>query len=207
MCRYSTEIYEAMININKGKTADKFDLTIEHFLYGEDEVLECTHKIILAIFKSRMVPDILKEGLLAPMYKNKGSILDIKNYRGIFVLPVLGKIIESILKNRITPDTNAHQSNLHRGLTKNCAPINAGFIMEEARREALDIGLLFITILLDAKSAFDVVVHHDMMRRLYHLRIQDRHWTLINSLHTNASSSVKFGGLVSEVFNIKQKVR
>jgi hypothetical protein len=46
---------------------------------------------------------MIKEGLLSPVFKNKGSRLDIKNYRGITVLPVFEKIVESILKNRVRP--------------------------------------------------------------------------------------------------------
>jgi hypothetical protein len=60
---------------------------------------------------------------------------------------------------------------------------------------------------LDAKSAFDVVVHKNLLKKLYHLGIQDKHWTLIKSLHTNASSAIKFNGLVLENFNILQGVR
>jgi hypothetical protein len=47
---------------------------------------------------------MIKEGLLSPVFKNKGSILDIKNYRGITLLPVFEKIVESILKNRVRPN-------------------------------------------------------------------------------------------------------
>jgi hypothetical protein len=60
--------------------------------------------------------------------------------------------------------------------------------LEEARREALDIGKLLTIILLD------VVVHKHLLKKLYHLGIQDKHWTLIKSLHTNASSAIKFKG-------------
>jgi hypothetical protein len=80
------------------------------------------------------------------------------------------------------------------GFTKNSAPLNAAFILEEARREALDIGKLLTIVLLDAKSAFDVVVHTNLLKKLYHLGIQDKHWNLIKSLHTNASSAIKFIG-------------
>lgn len=44
-------------------------LTIEHFVNGRDEVFNCTHKmILLAIFKSDMVADTPKGGLLASVY-------------------------------------------------------------------------------------------------------------------------------------------
>jgi glucan phosphoethanolaminetransferase (alkaline phosphatase superfamily) len=38
----------------------------------------------------------------------------------------------------------------------------------------------------------------------YHLGVQDKHWTLINSRHANASSAVKFNGLVSDIFETQQ---
>jgi hypothetical protein len=139
----------------------------------------------LAIFESGIVPDMIKEGLLSPVFKNKGSILDIKNYRRITVLPVFEKIVESILKNRVRPKCDKQQCSIQRGFTQNSAHINSSFILEESRREALDLEQLFIIISLDAKSAFGVVVHQSIMRRLYNLGVQDKHWTLINSLHTN----------------------
>ena len=62
-------------------------------------------------------------------------------------------------------------------------------------------------IFLDAKSAFDVVNHNHMMRRLYHMGVQDRHWILINDMHQNATSIVKWIGERSEPFEIHQGVR
>ena len=95
------ELNKASSSIKRGKASDIFDLTVEHFIYGGYALFDYTHSIILAIFESGIVPDMIKEGLLSPVFKNKGSILDIKNYRGITVLPVFEKIVESILKNRV----------------------------------------------------------------------------------------------------------
>jgi hypothetical protein len=50
-------------------------------------------------------------------------------------------------------------------LESSVAPLNAAFILEEARREALEIGKLLTIILLDAKSAFDVVVHKNLLKK------------------------------------------
>ena len=162
------EVKIAMESIIKGKSADIFNIAIEHFLYGGEELLQFVHKISIAIFQSGVIPNIVKVGLLSPVFKNKGSITDVKNYRRITVLPVFCKIIESILKYRARAKSDIAQCSLQRGFTQNSALINAAFIMEEARREANDMGEQLI-IMLDAKSAFDVVVLNNMMRRLYHL--------------------------------------
>ena len=119
--------------------------------------------------------------MLSPVIKNKGYITDVKNYRGITVLPVFSKMIDSILKYRAKPKSDIAQCSLQRGLTQNSTPVNAAFIMAESRREANDMEKQLIIIMLDAKSTFDVVVHNNMMRRLYHLGIQDKHWSLIQN--------------------------
>ena len=55
--------------------------------------------IINTIFDHGSVPDILKAGLLRPIFKDKGNIAEGINYRGIIVLPVINNIIETIIKN------------------------------------------------------------------------------------------------------------
>jgi hypothetical protein len=49
------------------------------------------------------IPEVLKIGLLSPIFKNKGSKNDAINYRGITVLPVISKIVEAVIRNRIQP--------------------------------------------------------------------------------------------------------
>ena len=52
------------------------------------------------IFERDGIPESLKMGLLIPIFENKGTKQQAVNYRGITVLPVIGKIIETIIKNR-----------------------------------------------------------------------------------------------------------
>ena len=201
------EVKKALSSMKKGKALDIFGLSVENFLYAGEDFLDFLVDLIGIIFENGLIPNVLKQGLLSPVYKNKGSIHDIRNYRGITVLPVLCKIIETIIKKRIMPKCDDAQCTLQRGFTKNSAPINAAFMLEESRREAIDLGKFLIIILLDAKSAFDVVVHKNLMRRLYHIGIQDQHWALINDLHCNAISKIKLNGNLSESFDIIQGVR
>ena len=76
--------------------------------------------------------DLLKTGLLTPIFQNKGSKLHVTNYRGITVTPVVCKIIESIMKNGLRSKWDQQQCPLQRGFTKNSAPLNAAFILEKA---------------------------------------------------------------------------
>ena len=163
--------------------------------------------LINNIFDTGEIPDILKTGLLTPVYKKKGEKTHSVNYRGITVLPVVCKIIETIIRNRIRPICDNVQNPYQRGFTQNASPLNSALILEEFIRESKDNNLTAYIILLDAKAAFDVVDHQHMLRRLFQAGIQDKHWTLVQSLHQNATSSVKWENSISDPFDVTQGVR
>ena len=60
---------------------------------------------------------------------------------------------------------------------------------------------------LDTKSAFDVVDHASLMRRLFHIGVDVALWNLIYSLHSNAQTVVRWMGQTSKSFYIHQGVR
>ena len=69
------EVRNAIEIIRKGKAADIFNIAIEHFLYGGEELFHFVHRIIVAIFQSGVVPNIVKVGLLSPVFKTLKDIL------------------------------------------------------------------------------------------------------------------------------------
>jgi hypothetical protein len=62
--------------------------------------------------------------------------------------------------------------------TKGSSPLNSALPVEETYRENADNKNECQLVLLDATSAFDVVMHSHLMRRVYHAGIQDKHWSL-----------------------------
>ena len=67
------ELLEVIRIINKGKSPDIYNLTIEHIVYAEDSILNIILEMINQIFKTGEVPNMLKRGLLTPIFKNKGA--------------------------------------------------------------------------------------------------------------------------------------
>ena len=153
------------------------------------------------------VPDSMKLGVLTPVFKRKGSNLDAKNYRGITITPTIAKILESVLRERIKPIVLESQNGLQRGFTEGSSPMNCSLILEEYIRNNKDLKEPTYIAFLDAKSAFDVVNHNSLLRKVYHLGIDGAHWNLITSLHTNAQTVIKWDGNFSKKFEIKQGVR
>lgn len=201
------EMTKAIASINKGKSADYHGLTIEHIIHAGEELQELLRSIINDILQHGTVPETLKKGLLTPVFKNKGNRQQATNYRGITVLPVISKIIETIIKFRTTSTVLQVQNKTQRGFTAGSSPMNSALPLEECYRDAKDANKNFTLILLDAKAAFDTVVHSHMMRRAFLAGIDDQHWTIIKNLHEDAESSIKWGGKISIPFKVNQGVR
>lgn len=144
---------------------------------------------------------------MEPIFKNKGDILNSKNYRGITITPTISKIIETILKCRINPLILDIQNPLQRGFTQNTAPLISSLLLEEYERENKDLKKPTLFGMFDAKSAFDVVRHSHLIRKLYHIGIPKQAILLIDNIYKNAVTKVNWEGRNSEPFPINQGVR
>ena len=88
--------------------------------------------------------------------------MNIDNYRGIAVTPVISKLFEYAILPTLAE--NFTQSTLQFGFTKGMSMHMAGFLICEARAEAkyLTIEPLFL-VTVDSQKAFDVVDHIIML--------------------------------------------
>lgn len=122
--------------------------------------------------------------------------------------PTLSKIIEKILKIRENDKIILNQNPLQRGFTENSSPLLCELLVEEFERENKDLKRPTYIAMLDAKSAFDVVVHANLIRRLHQYEFSKQSILLINSLYENAVSHIKWKNQMSEQnFKIEQGVR
>ena len=202
------EVKKAINSLNRNKAADFYGITAENIVYGGDNLVKYIQEVLNKTFQLHHIPDILKIGILFPVFKNKGDCKNAKNYRGITVTPTLSKIIEKILKIRENGKILLNQNPLQKGFTENSSPLLCELLVEEFERENKDLKRPTYIAMLDAKSAFDVVVHANLIRRLHQYEFSDQSIVLINSLYENAVSHIKWKNLMSEQnFKIEQGVR
>ena len=97
-----SELEKSIKSNNTGKSADIYNITIERIINAGEQMITILLQIVNAIFDHGSVPDILKVSLLTPVLKNKGNIAEVINNRGITVLPVINKIIETIINQRLS---------------------------------------------------------------------------------------------------------
>ena len=107
------EVLSAVKSLNKGKSADIYNISAEHLSYGADIIVLVLTERLNKMLQFGIVPDSLKLGVLTPVFKRNGSNLEARNYRGITVTLILSKIFETVLRERIKPISLEHQNKLH----------------------------------------------------------------------------------------------
>ena len=130
-----------------------------------------------------------------------------ENFRGITVSPLLGKVLELVILDRIIVKFPEFQSKLQFGFTKGLSPLMAALIISEAIIESAETGQKLFIALLDSQRAFDVVNHCSIKRKSFLNGIHTKFWKLIDNWYQNLSSKVKWKSEISNTFPILQGVR
>jgi len=201
------EVKTAIHSLNMKKSPDCMGLMSEHLVYGGESVAMMLHHIVTRVYKEQKIPACLKEGILTPIHKSGRPKDDASGYRGITILPIIYKIIEIIIRERISTITDPIQNQMQRGFTKKTSPSNAALLLTEAIAEAKHAKLPLFVTLLDVKTAFDVVWHDSLLKKLYNDGINPAEWLLIKDSFHNSHTRVKWDGLVSNSFPIQQGVK
>ena len=130
-------------------------------------------ELVGCIFKHRSISESLKMGLLTLVFKNKGTRQQAINYRGITVLPVISKIVETVIKCRTNNCILETQNKRQRGFAAGLSPMNSALPIKESYRESKDNNAILHLVLLDAKATFDIVIHSHMFQRVFLAGIDD----------------------------------
>ncbi len=200
------QLKKAISKLNTGKATDLNGLAMEHLKYSPDSVITATTKAINFFTQNAAFPDKHKSGALFPAHK-KLEIYNPYNHRGITVVDLFCKLYEITLKLESDPILLPTQSVLQRGFTEDTPALLAGLMIQEQIYEARRTKKPLYITLLDVKTAFDVVWHQSLLKKLHRDGVQGDLWLAIKDLYTNAMSRVSWKGEVSEPFPILQGVR
>ena len=95
------EIELRLGKLMNGKVAGKDEITGEMMKGGGNRVVNWIWRSYNMAFKSSVVPENWRSTVILPLYKGKRERTECKNYRGISLLIVVGKIYARILVDRV----------------------------------------------------------------------------------------------------------
>lgn len=158
------------------------------------------HHLISVIFTTGIYPSAFKLAVVSPIHKS-GSKSCVDNYRPISVLPVLNKIVERVIYNRLFNFVSdkldivySHQFGFRpKSGTENAAIEVANLVMR-----AIDQKKIVTGVFMDLKKAFDIVDHKKLLQVLENYGIRGPALKILASYLEDRRQIVKVENKLSE---------
>lgn len=198
-------IKKAIQSLNTGKALDNSHISAEHLKYAGDAVIPHVTDMVRKICENKEVPQHMKEGRKLPIPKKGKDTSERKNARGITITSVLGKVLETTILMTTPIPTKQHP--LQVGFTTDRCPGLGTLHVTEGINDATTRKKHLYIVTLDAKTAFDVVSHPILIRKVILDSIPKDVVAVIRDLYKNAQENVHWKGHSSEQYPVKQGVR
>ncbi|MEW8547673.1 MAG: reverse transcriptase family protein, partial [Candidatus Thiodiazotropha sp.] len=203
------EIRSAIKNLKSNKSGGIDQILNEYIINSQDLLLPVFHKLFNIIFDSAIIPDVWTQGMIIPLYKNKGAKCNPANYRPITLLSCIGKLYTAILNNRLTlfledlNIPNETQSGFRKGYSTIDNMIVLHLLIEylKSKKQKLFCGFI------DFAKAFDNVWRIGLWRKLLDAGISGKCFKVIKNLYNGIKSCVFVNGECSGFFPCEVGVR
>ena len=175
------EVDYCIRRLKLGKAPGIDRLTPEIFKNCPFVVKEMMCKLFNAILNEGVFPADWARGIIAPIHK-KGDVDCVGNYRGITLLPIIGKIFRNILDNRFHAwlEENSPIVDEQAGFRKTYCTSDNIFILKTAICNYLahSKGRLYIAF-IDFEKAFDRIDHYSLFYKLINCGVKGKFYRVI----------------------------
>lgn len=146
------------------------------------------------ILEKGVFPDAFKVAVVTPLLKG-GDESVCSDYRPISLLSTLSKIVEKIIKIRITNyfRHNSLHSDMQFGFTEGRSTQGAIAALTAQIYDAFNSGKVSLCVFVDLMKAFDTVEHKTLLGILEGLGFQNSSFNLIESYLSGRTQCVKVG--------------
>ncbi|CAL4066387.1 unnamed protein product, partial [Meganyctiphanes norvegica] len=89
------EVYKHISSLKNNKSPGVDNILNEFLKHCPKELITVIVKLFNIVLDTGIIPSDWTIGVIKPIYKNKGDINDVNNYRGITLLSCIGKLFTS----------------------------------------------------------------------------------------------------------------
>ena len=142
-----------------------------------------------------------------PREEKKGSKKLCKNYRGISLLSIPGKVFAKILDARIRQVTESQVMEEQAGFRVGRGCRDQIFVMRQLAEKTIEKDGKMYAAFIDLERAYDKVWREDMWRTLAMYGVSGRLLRAVKALYENSKARVRVEDELTECFDMRQGVR
>ena len=196
------EVEKAIKHLKNNKASAEDEIINEYIKHSSSKMIDLYTKLFNAIFNSGQLPEAWLSGTIIPIYKNKGSSMDPKNYRPITIVSCFAKLFTSILNERLqrfSDEINLIQEN-QAGFRKGYSTIDNIFVLHALISLTNLSKKKLYCIFIDFEKAFDKVWRNGLWGKMLHNNISGKMYTVIYNMYQGIKSKIYYNGQNTNYF-------
>ena len=200
------EVKAAARSLKNGKAPGVDQVTAEAIKAGGDVLLYRLHLLVQTIWRTEQVPLRWRKAVIVPIHK-KGDNRECKNYRGISLLSIVGKVFMKIIQSRLQNHREQTSREEQAGFRPGRGCCDQIFAIRQLMEKRTRYGKRTVIVFIDFKSAFDCVHWPALWRTLETEHVPLKVITLLQTAYNGSTSQVRIRNELSEEFTIQTGVR
>ncbi|MEL7302024.1 MAG: reverse transcriptase family protein, partial [Pseudomonadota bacterium] len=201
------DVRKAVKKLKKGKAPGVDGITSEMLCFGGDSVLEWLTRVCRVCMTEGVVPKDWQKAIIVPLYKGKGDRGECKNYRGISLLSIPGKVYGRILIERVRGMTEGMIGEEQCGFRMGRGCVDQVFSLKQLSEKYIGKGKDLYVAYMDLEKAYDRIDRDAMWRVLQMYGINGNLLRAIQSLYADSEGSVRVCREESKWFSVKVGLR
>ena len=193
--------------MNSDGASGKDAIPAELYKATGPEAIDVFHDILSHIWEQEKMPEDFWDALIVVLYKNKGSKANSRNYRGISLLFIAGKILAWVILNWLITMSEANLPEAQCGFCPGCSTVNMIFSVGQVQEKCIEHNLNSYSVFIDLTKAFDTVNIEALWSILAWYSCPHKLIQIIKLFHVNMTGQVLWNGKQSDPFKISNGVK
>ena len=201
------EIKQAIKCLKSSKAAGPDGIPPEALKADVETTAGILHGIIGKIWDDEVFPLDWREGFLVKLPK-KGDLQECKNYRGIMLLSIPGKVLSRVILERLKEAVDGRLRDEQAGFRPKRACTDQIATLRIIVEQSLEWNSSLYVNFVDYEKAFDSLDREALWKLMRHYGIPDKFVTLIKKMYEGMKCRVLLrGGQLTDPFEVKTGVR
>ena len=200
-------VRKAVKKLKKGKAPGVDGITSEMLHSGGDSVLEWLTRVCRVCIRDERVPNDWMRAIIVPLYKGKGDRSDCKNYRGISLLSVPGKVYGRLLIERVRGMTEGLIGEEQCGFRSGRGCVDQIFAVKQLSEKFVSKSKNLYVAYMDLEKAYDRIDRDAMWSVLRMYGVEGKLLRAIQSLYAESEACVRVCREEGEWFSVKVGLR
>ena len=200
------EVKAAVRTLRNGKASGIDQIISEAIKAGRNILLQRIRSLLQTMWRTERIPSVWKKAVVIPIHK-KGDISECKNYCGISLLSVVGKVFTKIIQSKLQKYREQTIREEQAGFRPHRGCCDQIFTIRQLLEERIRCGQRTVIVFIDFRSTFDCIYWSALWKALEAKLVPPKIIRLLQQSYSGSSSQVRIRNEMSEDFAVKTVVR